>query len=143
PAPAVDVTLPDGVMFLQFSGGTTGAQKCVPVTQSMLEAQLERLRSRLDFSVQDGVVSWLPMYHDMGLIACLWFPLYCGGQSLHFAASDWLLRPELLLKFLTTYRGTFTWLPNFAFAYLAQRRDEVTSDLDVSHVKAWINCSEP
>jgi acyl-CoA synthetase (AMP-forming)/AMP-acid ligase II len=135
--------LPDDVLFLQFSGGTTGAQKCVPVTQEMLKAQLERLRLRLGFSPEDGVVSWLPMYHDMGLIACLWFPLYCGAPSLHFAASDWLLHPELLLKFLNLHKGTFTWLPNFAFAYLAQRRAAISSALNVSHVRGWINCSEP
>src|SRR5262249_42940211 len=82
PDPVARVKLPDGTLFLQFSGGTTGSQKCVPVTQPMLEAQLERLRKQLSFSEQDGVVSWLPLYHDMGLIACLWLPLYCGGHSL-------------------------------------------------------------
>jgi fatty-acyl-CoA synthase len=130
-------------LFLQFSGGTTGSQKCVPVTRRMLEAQLDRLRDRLGFSEADSVVSWLPMYHDMGLIACLWLPLYCGAPSLQFAAGDWLLRPELLLQFLERYHGTFTWLPNFAFAYLAQRRAAITQACDLKQVRAWINCSEP
>lgn len=144
PAPAKSsVELPDNVLFLQFSGGTTGAQKCVPVTQRMLESQLERLRTRLQFSSEDGVVSWLPMYHDMGLIACLWFPLYCAAPSMHFAATDWLLRPELLLKFLSLYKCTFSWLPNFAFAYLAQRVPANAEGLNLSHVRGWINCSEP
>jgi fatty-acyl-CoA synthase len=135
--------LPAGTLFLQFSGGTTGAQKCVAVTEAMLEAQLSRLASVLLPSNTDGVVSWLPMYHDMGLIACLWFPLWAGIPSMHFAASDWLLRPEVLFQFLQEYGATLCWLPNFAFSYLAQRRRSMGASYSLAHVRAWINCSEP
>lgn len=130
-------------VFLQFSGGTTGTQKCVVVTEAMLVEQLERLRETLDVGAEDRVVSWLPMYHDMGLIACLWFPLWCGVPSFHFAASDWLLRPEKLFGYIERYRATFCWLPNFAFAYLAQRRASIERRYDLSSVRGWINCSEP
>ena len=78
-------------MFLQFSGGTTGAQKAVVVTASMLDSQLQRLSGVLEFTADDGVASWLPIYHDMGLIACLWLPLWRGAPSLQFSATDWLL----------------------------------------------------
>lgn len=135
--------LPPDTLFLQFSGGTTGAQKCVPVTLPMLESQLRRLTASLAITEHDGVVSWLPLYHDMGLIACLWLPAYAGAASLHFAASDWLMRPELLLHFLESEQATFTWLPNFAFSYLAQRCGAIDRSFGLAHVRAWINCSEP
>jgi fatty-acyl-CoA synthase len=134
---------PDDAVFLQFSGGTTGAQKAVVVTAGMLAAQLDRLRDFLGFTPADGVASWLPMYHDMGLIACLWFPLWCGAPSVQFSASDWLLKPELLFQFLDRYRATFCWLPNFAFSYIAAQRERISGQYSLAHVRAFINCSEP
>jgi acyl-CoA synthetase (AMP-forming)/AMP-acid ligase II len=91
----------------------------------------------------DGIVSWLPLYHDMGLIACLYFPLCTGIPSLHFSASDWLLSPERLFYYIQEYRASLCWLPNFAFSYLAQCKDMMESSYSLAHVRAWINCSEP
>lgn len=134
---------PEGALFLQFSGGTTGAQKAVVITASMLSTQLDRLGWTLGLRDDDGVVSWLPMYHDMGLIACLWLPLWHGIPSLHLAASDWILRPELLFEHLDRFRGTLAWMPNFAFSYLAQARSRISGGYALGHVRAFINCSEP
>src|SRR6516165_10111351 len=135
--------LPEDALFLQFSGGTTGTQKCVVVTGAMLAEQVWRLSEALAQDRSDGVVSWLPLYHDMGLIACLYFPLCAGIPSLHFAASDWLLRPELLFRYIQDYRASLCWLPNFAFSYLAQCRETMRGSYTLAHVRAWINCSEP
>jgi fatty-acyl-CoA synthase len=134
---------PGDALFLQFSGGTTGAQKAVVVTARMLTTQLARLAECLEFTEDDGVASWLPLYHDMGLIACLWFPLWTGAPSLQFSASDWLLHPNLLFQFLERYRATFCWLPNFAFSYLAGQRERIKGPYSLAHVRGWINCSEP
>jgi fatty-acyl-CoA synthase len=134
---------PSDAIFLQFSGGTTGAQKAVAVTASVLTAQLESLRRCLAFTAEDGVASWLPMYHDMGLIACLWFPLWSGAPSFHFSANDWLLDPGLLFRCVDRYHATFCWLPNFAFSYLAAQRGRMQQSYSLGHVRAWINCSEP
>jgi fatty-acyl-CoA synthase len=134
---------PAEALFLQFSGGTTGAQKAVVITAPMLTAQLESLRACLGFTPEDSVVSWLPMYHDMGLIACLWLPLWNGAQSLHFAASDWLLNPALLFELVTRHRGTLCWLPNFAFSFMAGQHERIQGTYGLHHVRAWINCSEP
>jgi fatty-acyl-CoA synthase len=136
-------TTPEDAIFLQFSGGTTGAQKAVVVTASMLSEQLRLLSTALDFTEADSVASWLPMYHDMGLIACLWLPLWTGAPSLQFAAGDWLIRPEILFSYIERYRGTFCWLPNFAFSYLAAQRERMQGSFSLGHMRAWINCSEP
>jgi len=130
-------------LFLQFSGGTTGAQKAVVVTATMLEEQLERLREALAFGADDRVVSWLPLYHDMGLIACLWLPLWTGVPSVHIGANDWVVNPELLFFHADRCRSTFCWLPNFAFSYLAQSRARAAARHDLSSVRGWVNCSEP
>jgi acyl-CoA synthetase (AMP-forming)/AMP-acid ligase II len=140
-SPAPDT--PEDALFLQFSGGTTGAQKCVVVTAPMLLSQLRRLSKALDFDSTDGVVSWLPMYHDMGLIACFWLPLWNLAPSTQFSATDWLMDPGMLFRLISEFRATFCWLPNFAFSYLAAQKDRVGNSANLAHVRAWINCSEP
>jgi fatty-acyl-CoA synthase len=130
-------------LFLQFSGGTTGAQKAIVVTAEMLFQQFAQLSEALNFSADDGVVSWLPMYHDMGLIACYWMPLWHGAHSVQLGANDWVINPELLLKYVARYRGTICWLPNFSFSYLAQRKDQMKGAHRLESIRAWISCSEP
>jgi acyl-CoA synthetase (AMP-forming)/AMP-acid ligase II len=129
-------------LFLQFSGGTTGAQKAIVVTAELLAQQLKRLGEALQFSGSDVVVSWLPLYHDMGLIACFWLPLWNNAASVQIAANDWVMNPELLLKYAARYKATFCWLPNFSFSYLAQRSGQMQTH-SLESVHAWINCSEP
>jgi fatty-acyl-CoA synthase len=142
-SPHTKAGAPEEALFLQFSGGTTGDQKCVVVTAPMLVNQLDRLSKALQFNREDGVVSWLPMYHDMGLIACFWLPLWNGASSVQFAASEWLMDPGMLFYLMSKYRATFCWLPNFAFAYLGAQKERADRTLNLAHVRAWINCSEP
>ncbi len=130
-------------LFLQFSGGTTGAQKAIVVTAAMLSEQLKQLGSVLQFTRDDRVVSWLPLYHDMGLIACFWLPLWYGAPSFQMAANDWVINPELFLRYISSYRATVCWLPNFSFSYLSQRREHTQNHYALESVRAWINCSEP
>jgi acyl-CoA synthetase (AMP-forming)/AMP-acid ligase II len=131
------------ILFLQFSGGTTGSQKAIAVTGAMLKDQLTHLGEALQFTPEDGVASWLPLYHDMGLIACYWLPLWYGAASLQMAADDWVINPELLLRYLQRYGATFCWLPNFSFSYLSQRREQMQNRYCLGGVRGWINCSEP
>ncbi len=133
----------DEALFLQFSGGTTGTQKAVVVTAAMLFEQLTQLREALQFTKEDGVASWLPLYHDMGLIACYWMPLWHEAPSVQIGANDWVINPELLLKCIERYGVTFCWLPNFSFSYLAQRREHMRRSYGLDRVRAWTNCSEP
>jgi fatty-acyl-CoA synthase len=129
-------------LFLQFSGGTTGTQKAIVVTAAMLSHQLKQLGDNLRFTAADSVVSWLPLYHDMGLIACFWLPLWHGVPSVQIGANDWVINPELLLKYASRYKATFCWLPNFSFSYLSQRREQMQQN-PLASVRAWVNCSEP
>jgi len=133
----------DDVLFLQFSGGTTGAQKAIVVTAQMLAAQLKSLGETLQFTERDCVASWLPLYHDMGLIACYWAPLWHGASSVQIGANDWVMNPELFLSYIDRAKATLCWLPNFAFSYLSQRRELMRRSHHLGSVRAWINCSEP
>ena len=138
-----EVEASDEALFLQFSGGTTGAQKAIVVTAPMLSEQLNTLGRTLQFGKEDSVASWLPLYHDMGLIACYWMPLWHGASSIQIGANDWVMNPELFLSSIERGRATFCWLPNFAFSYLSQRRELMRGTYRLDNVKAWINCSEP
>ena len=129
-------------LFLQFSSGTTGRRKGVAVTRSMFASQVESYASAIGLTGADRVVSWLPLYHDMGLVACFLLPLARGAASIHSSPFDWLREPASLLKAVARFRGTLVWLPNFAYHLLAER----VSPEDIpalGSLRALINCSEP
>lgn len=134
----------DDLAFLQHSSGTTGLQKGVAITHGAALRQIGYLVDPLCLSGEDCLVSWLPLYHDMGLIACFILPLVC---HLHVVMEDptyWVLRPGSILDIIKRFRATLCWLPNFAFQFLARRVPEAERrQADLSSLKAIVNCSEP
>ena len=106
--------------------------------------QLGHLARALDIHPQDRIYSWLPLYHDMGLLACFLLPLVCHVPIVMQSPVDWVLQPGTMLKLISACRCTLGWVPNFALQFLARRvREEDRSDLDLSPLRALINCSEP
>ncbi|MDK0767103.1 AMP-binding protein, partial [Clostridium perfringens] len=92
----------------------------------------------------DVIVSWLPLYHDMGLIAGFLMPILAGIPLVLMSPFDWVRAPYKLLQSVSKYRGTLTWLPNFAYNFCAQKiRDRHIEGVDLSPLRAVINCSEP
>ena len=137
-----DATGPDRPAFLQHSSGTTGLKKGVQITWAQLAAQVDSYAATLGFGAGDKVASWLPLYHDMGLITGFLMPLNLGAAVVSIDPFEWVSRPALLLEAIETYGATFCWLPNFAFAHLVRTAaDEDCYDL--SSIRAFINCSEP
>jgi acyl-CoA synthetase (AMP-forming)/AMP-acid ligase II len=103
-----------------------------------------RYGKSLAISPQDKVVSWLPLYHDMGLIAALHLPLAFGIPTIQIDPFEWVLSPSLLLQALSEERATLAWLPNFAFSMMADKIKE--EDLENISLDSWrmvINCAEP
>ena len=132
------------VALLQHSSGTTGLQKGVALTHEAVTNQLESYSQAIDLSVEDVVVSWLPLYHDMGLIAGLILPILSGVQLVLMSPMDWVKAPYRMLHSVTQYQGTLTWLPNFAFNFCSQKiRTRNLEGVDLSSWRAVINCSEP
>ena len=136
---------PDSLAFLQHSAGTTGLQKGVALTHGAVLRQLRLLAQVLQIDgATDRVYSWLPLYHDMGLIACFMLPLACHLPVVMQSPLDWVMHPESMLQILGGYRCTLGWLPNFAFQFVPRRtRREERRQYDLSSVRALINCSEP
>jgi fatty-acyl-CoA synthase len=143
PDSAVALPAP-GQDFLQFSSGTTGLRKCVRITSQMLASQANGYAAALRLSLEDRVASWLPLYHDMGLIAAFIIPIYSGNLSIHMSPFDWLKEPAFFLGTIQRYRATLAWMPNFAFGLTAtQITDAEVSQLDLGCLRALINCGEP
>ena len=132
--------IPANAAFLQCSSGTTGLQKAVEINAEQLEAQLSGYISALDIGQYDDcIVSWLPVYHDMGLIACFLLPLLAEIPVVYIDPFEWIASPVSLLQTLEAARGTLCWMPNFAFSLLGN----IPSGSDLTTVRSFINCSEP
>ncbi|HSL28146.1 MAG TPA: AMP-binding protein [Anaerolineales bacterium] len=132
------------IVLLQHSSGTTGLQKGVALSHRAVFNQLEAYGKALSLSESDVIVSWLPLYHDMGLIAGFLMPILAGVPLVLMSPFDWVRAPYRLLQSASRYRGTLTWLPNFAYNFCAQKiRDRHIEGVDLSSLRAIINCSEP
>ena len=135
---------PADIVLLQHSSGTTGLQKGVALSHQAVFNQLENYSKAIAFSRSDVVVSWLPLYHDMGLIAGFIMPVLCQAPLVLMSPFDWVRSPHRLLAAVSTYHGTLSWLPNFAYNFCAQKiRDRDLEGVDLSSWRAVINCSEP
>jgi len=135
----------DALAFIQHSAGTTGLQKGVALTHGAVLQHLEHLSSMLQIDdTRDSVYSWLPLYHDMGLIACFMLPMVCHLPVIMQSPLDWVMHPETMLEIFTEHKCTLAWLPNFAFQFVPRRTPkERWSQYDLSSARALINCSEP
>jgi len=136
---------PGSVAFIQHSAGTTGLQKGVALTHAAVLRQLDYLVQalRLD-GANDRVYSWLPLYHDMGLIACFMLPMVCHIPVVMQSPLGWVMQPETMLQIITEHKCTLAWLPNFTFQFVPRRTPQSRwSQYDLSSARALINCSEP
>ncbi|MCC7361776.1 MAG: AMP-binding protein [Anaerolineales bacterium] len=130
--------------LLQHSSGTTGLQKGVALSHQAVFNQLAAYTAALRLAPDDVIASWLPLYHDMGLIAGFVMPVAAGVPLVLLSPFDWVRAPYRLMQAVSHYRGTLTWLPNFAFNFCAQKtRDRDLQGVDLSSWRAVINCSEP
>jgi len=135
---------PQDIVLLQHSSGTTGLQKGVALSHQAIFNQLNAYAHALKLDSQDVIVSWLPLYHDMGLIAGFLLPILCGTPLVLMSPFDWVRAPHRLLQAISSFRGTLAWLPNFAYNFCAQKiRDRDLEGVDLSSWRAVINCSEP
>jgi fatty-acyl-CoA synthase len=134
----------DDIVLLQHSSGTTGLQKGVALSHQAVFNQLDGYGKSLALNETDVVVSWLPLYHDMGLIAGFIMPILSGTHLVLMSPFDWVRAPYKLMQSVSKYRGTLSWLPNFAYNFCAQKiRDRHLEGVDLSTWRAVINCSEP
>lgn len=135
---------PEDIALLQHSSGTTGLQKGVALSHQAVFNQLDAYSKVLGLNEKDVIVSWLPLYHDMGLIAGFLLPILYGIPLVLMSPFDWVRAPYRLMQSVSKYKGTLSWLPNFAYNFCAQKiRDRHLEGVDLSTWRAVINCSEP
>lgn len=135
---------PESTAFLQHSSGTTGLKKGVMLSHAAVLEQVRAYSRAIDFDDRSVIASWLPLYHDMGLIACFILPLMVGSHVVQLDPFQWVGAPTELLDVITEFRATHSWSPNFAFNHLATIAARKTDpNWDLSSLIAFINCSEP
>ncbi|HEY2471481.1 MAG TPA: thioester reductase domain-containing protein [Terracidiphilus sp.] len=133
---------PSEILFLQYTSGSTMEPKGVIVTH-------ENILSTCPLVIDHPapvVVSWLPQYHDMGLIGCYLYPALRGGTTYGFASMDFIQRPILWFDTITTYRATATAAPNFAYDYCLRAgrlSKEALEACDLSSLRVMMCAAEP
>ncbi len=133
---------PSKILFLQYTSGSTMEPKGVMVTHENI---LETCPLVIDHPAP-VVVSWLPQYHDMGLIGCYLYPALRGGTTHGFAPMDFIQRPILWFDTITAFRATATAAPNFAFDYCLRAgrlSKEALEGCDLSSLRVMMCAAEP
>jgi len=137
---------PDDIAMVQFSSGTTGEPKPVALTHRQVIANASVI---LDVEPEDdnfcpSGVSWLPLYHDMGLIGCIFPALLYPGSLTLIPPEAFLAKPAIWLRALSKYKGLISPAPNFAYALCTERIDDEELDgVDLSEWRFALNGAEP
>lgn len=140
-APRIDG---DSLAFLQYTSGSTGSPKGVMVTHANLLYNLRDMHAVYAYDRDSVVVSWLPIFHDMGLVQGILLPVYSGSPCYFMAPVAFLEKPVRWLRAIAKYRGTHNAAPNFAYELCAGKVSEAeAAGLDLSCWKVAINGSEP
>jgi len=141
---SVPARAPSDPPYIQFSSGTTGSPKGVILSHAALLHYCRTANRTLAVTPSDVTVGWLPLYHDMGLVNQIFEPLSLARHSVLMSPAAWLHEPHRLLTAIDRFRGTTTWMPNFAFRYCTRRiRDEQIAGVDLSSWRIVGNASEP
>ncbi len=134
----------DDLAFLQYTSGSTGDPKGVVVSHGNLLVNLGMIHELLQCPEEAVTVSWLPQFHDMGLIGMTLYPLAYGGSSVQMPPAAFLQRPVRWLSAISTYRGRLTTAPNFAYELCSHKVKEVElAGLDLSCWELALNGAEP
>ena len=135
---------PDDIAFLQYTSGSTGQPKGVVLTHRNVLASLDSMARALTATPRDVFVSWLPLYHDLGLIAAWLGSLVYGFPLVLMSPLTFLARPARWLRAIHRHRGTLSGAPNFAFDLCTRRiADEDLEGLDLSSWRMAFNGAEP
>ena len=140
---------PEQPAFLQFSSGTTVDPKAVIVSHVNLMHNLAMMESALapheqQSEAENGAVCWLPLYHDMGLVGCLYLGLYYPATVTYLGPEMFIARPSLWLQTISRYRAAISPAPHFAYGFCLQKvRDRDMEGVDLSCWRVALNGAEP
>jgi acyl-CoA synthetase (AMP-forming)/AMP-acid ligase II/alpha-ketoglutarate-dependent taurine dioxygenase len=132
------------IAFLQYTSGSTATPKGVMVSHGNLMANERAIETGFSTGADDVLVSWLPLYHDMGLIGGLLQPIYRGIPLVLMSPTFFLQRPVRWLEAISRHRGTISGGPDFAYRLCLERiRDEQIKTLDLSNWRVAFSGAEP
>ena len=134
----------DDIAFIQYTSGSTGDPKGVVLTHANLLANIRAMGQTTGVTAKDVFVSWLPLYHDMGLIGAWLGSLYYGCRLIIMPPLSFLARPERWLWAIHNYQGTMSASPNFGYEFCCRRLDDnKLKGLDLSSWRLAFNGAEP
>jgi len=134
---------PERLVILQFTSGSTSDPKGVMLPDRVVRANLDAIAEAAKLDVDDDVVvSWLPLYHDMGLVGILTLTMSTGTALVQGAPQDFTARPARWMEWISRYRATATAGPNFSYV-LATRALKRAEGLDLSRLRIALNGAEP
>ncbi len=132
------------IAFIQYTSGSTGNPKGVMLTHANLLANIRALGEAVQVKSTDVIVSWLPLYHDMGLIGTWLSSIYYAALIVIMSPLGFISRPQRWLWAIHRWRGTISAAPNFAYELCLKRlTDEDVQGLDLSSWRAACNGAEP
>lgn len=135
---------PEDIAFLQYTSGSTGSPKGVILTHANLLANIRAMGTAVGANASDIFVSWLPLYHDMGLIGAWLGSLYYSAPLVSLSPLAFLTRPQRWLEAIHHYRGTLSASPNFGYELCMKRiSDQEIAELDLSSWRLAFNGAEP
>ena len=133
----------DALALIQYTSGSTGSPKGVALSHANLLANIRAFGEAFELSGDDVGVTWLPLYHDMGLIGAWFGPLYHGMPIVSMSPLAFLAKPVRWLEAISRHRGTITAAPNFAFDLCARKiADADLEGLDLSSWRVALNGAE-
>jgi len=134
----------DTVAYLQYTSGSTSAPKGAIITHGNIIANCKAAVAGFDFSPESVMVSWLPLFHDMGLLGNILVPLYEGYLSVMMSSNAFIQSPVRWLQAITKYRATCAGGPNFSWDYCVRMvSDNDKQGLDLSSLMTAFNGAEP
>ncbi len=133
---------PERLTILQYTSGSTSEPKGVMIPDRVLGANLDAISAAGEITRSDVAVTWLPLYHDMGLVGLFALPLSLGCELVIAAPQDFLAHPGNWMQWISDWRGTATAGPNFSWV-LATRALKRMKDLDLSSMRIALSGAEP
>jgi acyl-CoA synthetase (AMP-forming)/AMP-acid ligase II len=134
---------PDDVAYIQYTSGSTSSPKGVVISHRNVLSNQKMIQSAFRTSEASVVVSWLPHFHDMGLVGVMQHAVYAGMSVVQMAPLDFIRRPVQWLRAISKYRASISGGPNFAYDLCVERvKDEAVTELDLSSWSLAFNGSE-